>query len=380
MKVALIHDYLNQYGGAERVLEALTEIFPAAPIYTLLYDDKIVQRYFPGKKIRASFLQKILFIKSHHRFFPPLMPIAVEKFDLSNYEIVISDSAAFAKGVITRPETLHICYCHTPIRYAWDDSHKYIREFSMPKLAKIFIPFFMNYIRLWDREASFRVDKFICNSNFVAQRIKKYYKQEATVIYPPVDTKEFYLSENKSAGPEKSRLNVGTNGAGYFLIVGRSLPYKRFDIAIKAFNVLEMPLKIIGDGPEIKKLNRMANWNIEFLGELNGDKLREYYQNCQALIFPQEEDFGIVALEAMACGKPVIAFRGGGALESVKERETGIFFDEQTIDSLVEAVKNFKPEKFNPQKIRAHALKFDKEIFKKKIKDFIEKSWEEFKE
>lgn len=363
MRIALVHDYLNQYGGAERVLGALTEIFPEAPIYTLIYDKKIIENFFPGKKIRVSFLQKIPLVKSYHRFFPPLMPIAVEKFDLANYDLVISDSAAFAKGVITKPETLHICYCHTPIRYAWDDSHKYIREFSMPSIFKVFIPFFMNYIRLWDREASFRVDKFICNSNFVAQRIKKYYRRDATVIYPPVDTKEFFPSKNKSEG--------------YFLMVGRLLPYKRFDIAIKAFNILDIPLKIIGDGPQMKKLKKLANWNIEFLNELSSDKLREYYQNCQALIFPQEEDFGIVALEVMACGKPVIAFRGGGALESIKEGETGVFFDEQTVDSLINAVKNFNSSKFNPLKIRQHALKFDKEIFKKKIKDFVEKAYYE---
>lgn len=363
MRVALIHDYLNQYGGAEGVLETLTEIFPDSPIFALLYDKKIVDKFFPAKKIRASFLQKIPFINSHHRLFPPLMPMAVEKFDLSDYDLVVSDSAAFAKGVITKPETLHICYCHTPIRYAWDDSHKYIRDFSMSKLAKIFVPLFMNYLRLWDREASFRVDKFICNSKFVAQRIKKYYKQEATVIYPPVDAKKFYPSPKPADN--------------YFLMVGRLLPYKRFDIAIKAFNILELPLKIIGDGPERKKLKKMANWNVEFLGELSGDKLKEYYQNCQALIFPQEEDFGIVALEAMACGRPVIAFRGGGALESVKEDETGMFFDEQTADSLVETVEGFKAERFDSRKIRNHALKFDKEIFKKKLKEFIDKAYHE---
>ena len=363
MNVALVHDYLNQYGGAERVLEALAEVFDNAPIYTLIYDSKITDKIFPGRKIQASFLQKIPFIKSHHRFFPPLMPLAVEKFDLSHYDLVISDSAAFSKGIITNPETLHICYCHTPTRYAWDDSHKYIREFNMPLLAKIFIPFFMNYLRLWDREAAYRVDKFICNSNFVAQRIKKYYKQEAKVIYPPVDAKFFTLSDKP----------VGD----YFLMVGRLLVYKRFDVAIEAFNKLELPLKIIGDGPERKKLQKLANWNIEFLGELPSDKIKEYYQNCQALIFPQEEDFGIVALEAMACGRPVIAYRGGGALESVKEGKTGIFFDEQTASSLIEAVKNFRSSKFNPEIIRAHVLKFDKEIFKKKIKEFINKAYYE---
>jgi glycosyltransferase involved in cell wall biosynthesis len=371
MKIALVHDYLNQYGGAEKVLEAFLEIFPNAPIYTLLYDKKIVSKFFPNNKIKTSFLQKLPFIKKHHRIFPPLMPLAVERLDLSDYDIVLSDSAAFGKGVITKPETLHICYCHTPIRYAWDDSHKYVREFSMFKLAKIFVPIFMNYLRLWDREAAHRVDKFICNSNFVAQRIKKYYKQESTVIYPPIDVGNFGLLD--------SGVNFAKSKTDYFLMVGRLLPYKRFDMAIEAFNKLEMPLKIIGSGPEMKKLKKLANWNIEFLGEMDNKNLKEYYQKCQALIFPQEEDFGIVALEAMACGRPVIAYRGGGALESVLEGKTGVFFDEQSIESLVEAVKNFDASRFDSEAIHQHALKFDKEIFKKKIKDFIDKNWEEFK-
>ena len=372
MRVALVHDYLNQYGGGEKVLEVFAEIFPDAPIYTLIYDNKITDKILPGREIRASFLQKIPFIKSHHRFFPPLMPLAVEKLDLSDYDMVISDSAAFSKGVITKPGALHICYCHTPTRYAWDDSHKYVKEFSMPSLAKIFVPFFMNYLRLWDREATYRVDKFICNSNFVAQRIKKYYRQKAEVIYPPVDG-DFFTPVDPAKSP------LATNEASYYLMVGRLLVYKRFDIAIEAFNKLELPLKIIGTGPEMKKIKRMANWNIEFLGEMRGEKLKEYYQNCQALIFPQEEDFGIVALEAMACGRPVIAYRGGGALESVKEGETGVFFNEQTANSLAEAVKKFDPSKFNPKLIRQHALKFDKQIFKKKIKDFIEKSYHDYR-
>lgn len=372
MRVALVHDYLNQYGGAEKVLEAFLEIFPDAPIYTLLYDKRIVDKFFPKNKIRASFLQRMPFIKKHHRIFPPLMPLAVEKLNLSDYDLVLSDSAAFGKGVITKPETLHICYCHTPIRYAWDDSHKYIKEFSMFKLAKFFVPIFMNYLRLWDREAAYRVDKFICNSNFVAQRIKKYYKQESEVIYPPVDINNFGIIESVENPPTSLETS-------YFLMVGRLLPYKRFDMAIEAFNKLELPLKIIGSGPEMKKLKRMANWNIEFLGEKNNRELKEYYQNCQALIFPQEEDFGIVALEAMACGRPVIAYRGGGALESILEGKTGVFFDEQTVDSLVGAVKNFDAFKFNSKVIYQHALKFDKENFKKKIKKLINKNWKNFK-
>lgn len=368
MRVALIHDYLNQYGGAEKVLEVFTEIFPDAPIYTLIHNFLLFKKRgvnsFSNKKIYTSFLQKIPLIKKHHRFFPPLMPMAIERFNLSDFDLVISDSASFAKGVLTKPETLHICYCHTPPRYAWDDSHKYIKEFSMPSLAKIFIPFFMNYIRLWDKEAASRVDKFVCNSSFVARRIKKYYKRDAEVIHPPVDT-EFFKPISK---PSEE----------YYLMVGRLLPYKRFDIAIEAFNKLEMPLKIIGSGPDKRKLKRMTNWNIEFLGELNSEKLKKYYQNCKALIFPQEEDFGIVALEAMACARPVIAYRGGGALESVLEGKTGVFFDEQRVDSLVETIKNFNSSEFSPDFIRSHALKFDKEIFKKKIKDFIEKSYNDY--
>ena len=367
MRVALIHDYLNQYGGAERVLEAFSEIFPNAPIYTLIYNPKKIRGAFSDKNIQTSFLQKIPLAKSRHRIFPLLMPIAIEQFDLSDYDVILSDSASFAKGVITKPNTLHICYCLTPLRYAWDDSHKYIEEFGMPGPIKKLIPFFMNYIRLWDKEAALRVDKFICISKFVARRIKKYYNREAKVIYPPVEAKIFSVS--------------GSSGEGkYFLMVGRLLAYKRFDIAIKAFNKLGKPLKIVGDGPERKRLRKIAKENIEFLEEISDKKLISYYQNCRAFIFPQEEDFGIVALEAMACGRPVIAYRSGGVLESVKEGKTGIFFDEQTPESLIRAVRKFRAKDFNPKKIRQHALKFDKEKFKKKIKDFVEKSYYDYRD
>lgn len=366
MKVALVHDYLNQFGGAERVLEAFIEIFPDAPIYTLIHDPKQLRGAFSDKKIQTSFLQKVPFAKSKHRIFPPLMPMAVEQLDLFDYDLVLSDSASFAKGVITKPETLHVCYCHTPPRYAWDDSHKYIEEFGMPGIIKKLVPFFMNYIRLWDKEASLRVDKFICNSRFVAKRIKKYYDKEARVIYPPVDAKNFFVSDKASGD--------------YFLMVGRLLTYKRFDIAIEAFNRLGKPLKIVGDGPERKKLEKAAKKNVEFLGELQDKELVDCYKNCRGFVFPQEEDFGIVALEAMASGRPVIAYRGGGALESIKEGETGIFFNEQIPESLIKTVRRFKPENFNPQKIRKHALKFSKERFKKKIKDFVEESYHEHRD
>ncbi|MBD3282050.1 MAG: glycosyltransferase [Candidatus Portnoybacteria bacterium] len=364
MKIALVHDYLNQYGGAERVLEAFGEIFPSAPIYTLFYDPKKMKGCFSDKEIKTSFLQKMPFISSYHRIFPPLMPVAVEKLDLSGYDLVLSDSASFAKGVITKPETLHICYCHTPPRYAWDDSHNYIRNFNMPLIARPIVPFFVNYIRLWDKEASFRVDKFISNSKFVARRIKKYYNRDAKVIYPPVDLDDFKFR------PEKG---------DYFLLVGRLVAYKRIDIAIKAFNKLRMPLKIIGGGRERKRLEKIAGDNIEFVGEVSRKEVEDYYRRCKALIFPQEEDFGIVALEAMACGKPVVAYGRGGVLESVEEGKTGIFFNEQNPKSLIDAIRSFDESRFDSNKIREHVLKFDKSIFKEKIKNFIKKEYENWR-
>ncbi len=361
MKVALVHDYLNQYGGAERVLEAFCQIFPKAPIYTLLYDKKRTGYAFETSRIQTSFLQKIPLLKSHHRPFLMLMPLAVEQFDLSQYDLVLSDSASYAKGVITSPKTLHICYCHTPIRYAWDDSHRYIEEFGYPDLVKKFIPFFMNYIRLWDEQAAQRVDQFIANSQFVAQRIKKYYHQDSEVIHPPVRANLFYLTDRVD---------------NYFLMVGRFLPYKRFDLAIEAFNQLGWPLKIVGDGPERKKLQKKAKSNIEFVGLVSDEKLKDYYAHCRAFIFPQEEDFGITAVEAMAAGRPVIAYQAGGALEIVQPGITGLFFKEQTADYLIETLRNFKLTDFDPGIIREKAMEFDQEKFKERIREFIKKRLE----
>jgi len=356
MRVALVHDYLNQYGGAERVLEAFCQIFPKAPIYTLLYDEKKTGQAFKDRCIHTSFLQKIPLVRSHHRPFLMLMPLAIEQFDFSQYDLVISDSASYAKGAITSSKTFHICYCHTPIRYAWDDSHKYIEEFGYPKPIKKIIPFFMNYIRLWDEEAAVRVDKFISNSCFVSDRIKKYYHRESEVIYPPVKTSLFYLADALD---------------DYFLMIGRFLPYKRFDLAIEAFNQLGFPLKIIGDGPDRKRLEKKAMENIEFVGLVSDEKLKDYYARCQALIFPQEEDFGITAVEAMASGRPVIAYQSGGALEIVQSGITGLFFDRQTPEDLIEALRKFNPKDFNPKVIKEKAMEFDEERFKEKIKKFI---------
>lgn len=359
MRVALVHDYLNQYGGAERVLEAFCEIWPDAPIFTLVYDEQKTGRAFAGRQIKTSFLQKIPLAKKHHRPFLMLMPVAIEQFNLSKYDLIISDTASFAKGVITNPQALHVCYCHTPTRYVWDDSHKYIEEFNYPSLVKKLIPIFLNYLRVWDEAAADRPDKYLANSNFVASRIKKYYKREAQVIYPPVKTSLFYTVSQP---------------ADYFLVVARFLPYKKVDLAIEAFNILGWPLKIIGDGPERGRLKKIARSNIEFVGLVPEAELRKYYANSQALIFPQEEDFGLTAVEAMSSGRPVVAFKNGGALEIVKEEETGIFFEEQTPESLIKALKKFSGLKFNPEFIRQRALSFDKEIFKQKIKGFVEEN------
>jgi glycosyltransferase involved in cell wall biosynthesis len=361
MKIAFVHDYLVQYGGAERVLECFCEIWPYAPIYTLIYDKEKTHGRFKEKRIYTSFLQKFPFSRSNHRVFPALMPPAIEQFDLSKYDIVLSDSSSYAKGVITSPETLHICYCHTPMRYAWDDCQKYIQEFGFPKVVKKFIPFIMNYIRLWDRISADRVDEFIANSKFVSGRIKKYYRRDSVVINPPVNVKNFY---------------PGKESGNYFLVAGRLMTYKRFDIVIEAFNKLGWPLKIIGRGPDFKRLQKMSRPNIEFVGRLSDEGLAKIFSRAKAFIFPQEEDFGIIAIEALASGKPLIAFRGGDIVEHVKEGKEGIFFDKQTANDLIGALKKFDPEKFNANEIRNRSLEFDREIFKSKIKNYVERALE----
>jgi glycosyltransferase involved in cell wall biosynthesis len=364
MKIALVHDYLVQYGGAERVLEAFCEAFPQAPIYTMVYDEKMTNGAFRSRKIRTSFLQKIPLVSSHHRTYPLLMPLAIESFDLGDFDVVLSDSNSYAKGVVTGADTLHITYCHTPMRYAWDNCHRHMREFGYSRLTQRLLPIAVSYLRLWDKISAERPDLYLANSNFVATRIRKYYHKDCEVLYPPVNFEKFHISEN-----------IGD----YFLMVGRALPYKRFDIVIEAFNKLELPLKIIGKGPEMEHLKKSAKSNIEFLGYLNDEETSRYYSHCKAFIFPSEEDFGITPLEAMASGRPVIAYRGGGALETVIEGETGIFFDRQDFSTIIEAVKSFDPCRFNPQRIREHVSIFDKERFKEKIRQIVEEGYDKFK-
>ena len=341
------------------MLEVFTELYPYATIYTLIYDKDAMQGLFSDKHIRTSFLQKFSWIRRNHRLFPPLMPLAIEQFDFSSYDVVVSDSSSYAKGIITKPKTLHICYMHTPMRYAWDDCQKYTHDFGFPKIITKFVPFLMNPIRLWDKASADRVDTFLANSNFVAKRIKKYYRKDAMVIHPPVDVSRFYVAEKSER-------------KDYFLMVGRLIAYKRHDIAIAAFNELKLPLKIIGRGLEIERLKALAGPTIEFLGRIPDDELPKYYAECRAFIFPQEEDFGIVAIEAMASGRPLIAFRGGDIAEHLEEGKTGIFFHHQDKESIKQAIQNFHDDDFEAQYIRDAALRFDKDHFKAKIKGYIE--------
>ncbi len=339
------------------MLEVFAELYPYAPIYTLIHEKSAMQGLFEGRDIRTSFLQRFSWIRRNHRLFPPLMPLAIEQFDFSAYDIVLSDSSSYAKGILTRPETLHVCYMHTPMRYAWDDCQKYTHDFGFPGLITKFVPFFMNPIRLWDKASADRVDDFLANSRFVARRIRKYYHKEAYVIHPPVDVDRFFIAPVQK---------------DYFLMVGRLIAYKRHDIAIQAFNALGLPLKIIGRGPELERLKKMAGPNIEFLGRVSDEELPKYYAECRAFLFPQEEDFGIVAIEAMSAGRPLIAYRGGDIAEHLEDGKMGMFFNTQDPEAIVDAVRRFRDDEYDPNYIRSKALRFDKEHFKATIKAYIE--------
>lgn len=341
------------------MLAVLAEMFPTAPIYTLLYDEKATRGLFKGRIITTSFLQKFPGAVSHHEWYPLLMPLAVEQFDFSVYDVVISVSASFAKGIITKPATRHICYCLTPPRFLWDNSQRFGKDFGFPPLIRFASQPLISYLRMWDHSAADRVDEFWRISDFVGRRIDKYYHQSSKLIYPPVDTDKFPVATEAPQDPSADEAS--------FLMTGRLVSYKKFDVAIRAFNELKLPLKIIGTGPELNNLKRLAGKNIEFLDQVDDQELARRYREAKALIFPQEEDFGIVPLEAMASGRPVIAYRGGGAVETIVENETGIFFDAQTPKAIIEAVQKFSDKKFSPAVCRAQAEKFSIEIFKQNV-------------
>lgn len=365
MKIAIVHDFLTYWGGAEQVLMSFHRMWPDAPIYTLLYDKTFVKEYFPNAKIRGSFLQKFpSFLRSRKKYLLPFMPTAPETLDLRDFDLVISSSNSFAKGIITRSQTRHICYCHSPARFVWDWRYNYLNEQKIGLLKKIFVVPLLHYIRMWDAQSSSRVDHFIANSKTTASRIKKFYGREAEVIYPPVD-----LVAKKGA---KSKEAI-SGSKDYYLIVSRLSPYKRVDLAVEAFNKLELPLIIIGEGEQKRHLERIARPNIKFLGFVPKDELCNYYRNARAFIFCGEEDFGIAPIEAMSAGVPVLAYRKGGLAETNIEGVTGEFFDDPYPEILAEGVRRLEAneKKYQKEKIIEHAKKFSRDRFEREIKAFL---------
>lgn len=369
MRVAIVHDNLIQFGGAERVLLALMELFPHAPVYTLLYDPAVngvmqaASAAFDEKRIRTSFLQHMPWARRHHHYWPLLMPLAVEQFDLRGYDVVLSSTYSYAKGVVTDPGTMHISYCFTPTRYVWDDCHKYVRVFAERALFLRLAPLGLSYIRLWDYFAAQRVDAYLTLSQFVAQRIHKYYGQRAQVIPPPVNVNRFRVSERDE---------------GYYVVVSRLVPYKRVDLAMAACEALGRRLKVVGTGPELGHLKKQAGRQTAFIGFLADEDLPRIYAGARALLFPQEEDFGITPLEAAATGKPTVAFAAGGALETVVDKKTGIFFSEQSVPALVAAVKELERRTWSPMVIRSHAEKFSHKRFLREIDQAVHTQWMEY--
>ncbi|HCM68448.1 MAG TPA: glycosyltransferase family 4 protein [Candidatus Kerfeldbacteria bacterium] len=359
-KVALAHDHLFQLGGAENVLQELMRCYPSAPLYTLIHHPK--NFYLdPSVDVHTSFLQKLPGGLQHFKWYLALMPMAWEQFDFSSYDIVISSASAFVKGIVTHPSTIHISYCHSPTRYLWSDTLEYVNNLSLPAVARVPLLQLLSRLRQWDQTAAQRVDYFIANSRYVSERIKKYYRRDSTVIYPPVPIDSFSLSDTIH---------------DYYLIVSRLRPYKRVDLAIEAFNQLKLPLVIIGGGEEMQKLRRKARHNITFLGEVDEQTKRKYLSRCKAFIHPQEEDFGISAVEAMASGRPVIAYGAGGATETIVEGLTGTLFNEQSWEALVYAILKCDVPSFDSMAIRSHAMKFDTIVFQKQIMQFVKNAVE----
>ncbi|MFA5777030.1 MAG: glycosyltransferase [Parcubacteria group bacterium] len=375
LKVAIVHDFLIQYGGAERVLEVIAEIFPEAPIYTLLYDQEKMGDKFAKKEIRTSYLQKFpKFLRKRYQWLLPSFVVVPETFDLRDFDLVISSTGAWSKGIITRLNTVHISYLHSPMRFVWELSHGYIRGF--------FSRLLLSYVRMWDKLASERPDYLIANSRYTQERIKKYYRRESLVIYPPAYN-SVILNEMKNPSVSNTGFNLNCSGSfvaatqddKFFLIVSRLSPYKKVDLAVEAFNKLGLPLVIIGEGKQKKYLEKIAKNNIKILGWASDKKLSEYYSNARAFIFPSDDDFGMTMVEAMSYDVPVIAYRKGGALEIVEEGKTGEFFDAQTPEVLADGVRRFieKENSYDKADIINRAKEFSKERFKRKLGEFINK-------
>ncbi len=361
MRVAIVHDFLMKLGGAERVVKALADMFPEAPIYCLIYDEAVVGDVFPRERVRPSCLQKYpKFLRNRYKYFVHKIPEAVESMNFEEFDLVISSNTAFSHGIIVARDTKHVCYCHSPMRYAWDWTNEYQKENDIRGLKKIFYTWLMKGLREWDQVASDRPDMYLANSKTVQKRIKKYYRTGSDVVYPPVDTDRFCVEEENE---------------GYFLIVSTLTPYKRVDLAVQLFNKIGRKLVVIGDGTHRKYLERIACDNIDFLGFKDDKIVSEYLKNCRAFIFPGEDDFGITPIEAMACGKPVLAYGKGGATETIESAKTGEFFFEPTVESMEDGLARlmYNEKFYKAHSIRQHALQFSQDIFKEKITTLISK-------
>ncbi len=405
MKTAIIHEWLVNYAGSERVLEQIVKLFPDSDLFCQVDFLPVDERNFIlDKKVKTTFIQKLPLAKTKYRNYLPLMPFAVRRLNVSNYDLIISNSHSIAKGIRKNSKQLHICYCHTPMRYIWDLQSQYLKESGLDKGVKgAFVKAILNRLRKWDVATSKTVDYFIVNSYYIKNRLKRSYGRDAVVIYPPVDIAKFELDDKKE---------------NFFLTVSRMVPYKKIDLIVEAFSEMGLPLIVIGDGPDFEKVKNRASNNIEFLGFQEDDVLKKYMQKARAFIFAAEEDFGIVPVEAQACGTPVIAFGKGGVTETViplMDTEhgkqiippnpvkglgprigalpqrgfspngafpTGIFFNEQTPTALINAIKRFETssDKFDPNKIRRNAERFSTERFKKELKDFVDRKVREFQD
>jgi len=370
MKKALIHDWFSTYAGAEKCVESFTNIWDDFEIYSLIDflsgtdRDKILK----GKHAHTSFIQKLPFAKDKYRNYLPLFPLAIEQFDLSGYDVVLSSSHAVAKGVLTHSNQLHIAYVHTPIRYAWDLYHQYLRESGLDRgLKGMLAKYFLHKIRLWDASTANRVDHYVANSRYIARRIKKTYGKPSDVIYPPVDVDKFTLREAKEE---------------FYLTASRMVPYKKIDLIVEAFSQTDKKLLVIGDGPDMAKIRSKAGKNVELLGFADDETMADLMGRAKAFVFAAEEDFGITPVEAQACGTPVICFGRGGARETVLDGESGLYFMEQNTKELLAAVAKFEQnyDKFEPAKIRENSLKFSRARFEAEIKSYVEKKYEEFKD
>ena len=360
-KVAIVHDWLTSMGGAEPVVLELSKLFPEAPIYTSVYDKKKASA-FSDKDVRTTYLQKLLpsFIRYKHVLWPVLRAFAFRKLDLSDYDVIISSSSAESKSVRKKPGAIHICYCHTPTRYYWSHYNEFKHEFNFGILTPIirpFIPIFVHWMRKKDLQSVKGVDFFIANSNVTKDRIKKYYGRDSVVVHPPVDTKRFITKNN-------------SNKNGYILW-GRHVPYKRFDLAIEACNRLAVNLTVVGAGPDTERLKKLAGPTIAFVGRVDDATLVDLAHSSKAFLFPNEEDFGISAVEALASGLPVIAYKKGGALDIVEDGVTGVFFESQTVDGLIAAIEKFEVTEFSYNTMVQRSKRFDKSLFETKMKKII---------